>query len=1028
MKLSLKKIGIYGLSAAILLSTAAIGYGVFAKRPIYIGSDRQFVWNAALIDSSKTTAEFTLHSPDKQETALSFNEPWEGSCTGGFNVVADPDGYKMYYATYTTPEDVKICLAQSSDGISWEKSVVTPAKQNDFTGNNAVIAGDASVQNGLFAFYDSNPTCDPAEQYKAIAIDGNGQLRGFTSPDGIQWTAGALLGKTAVTNTTLPTAQCSAFWNAQKQRYECYFIGEDAGKQCIRVMESKDFQNWSAAKKIRYSTNTPDFSMQTANIQPYLRSANTLVGLPLRITAIAESTAEANFENAAGVKSTGLTDTIFLTSADNGRFSLIPEAWLSPGAQNQSNWSFGSSLVAGGMAQTPAVHSNTGEDDELSFYVADGMQDAAKTTLARYTLRMDGFASYHAPFNTKVVVTKPLVFDGSRMTLNFKTSTDGYVVVRILDKNGDPYGELSYTDQNGEEYKASKYTSYTMIGDRVDREVAFNADLSELSGQTVMLEFSMSDADIYSFGFDSEPYQSTDTNWQPEPLDFRDYSDYSYADTEGAIHIGTQRQVLWDDYLINTQKTTATPAAHSPVRKEALFKTDLPWEGDNCDFYVILDDTDETGAPYHRMYYLGWDSSSPEDICVCYAYSYDGIDWIKPDLGLHSYTDRTTGEVYTQTNIMLRSEEALFDNFFVMKDPRSNIPESQRYKAICQGSYDQLGYSSYGLWGWVSPDGLHWTKTHRQLPKLEDWFGAFDSVNSLVWDENTQQFFTYFRVREKQMTQDVEWPDFRKIYGAVGKEFEPMDPDSIFALNYGEDAPLFEMYTNNISKYSRAPQMFIGFPTRFSRNNRWTKNYGYLSDPQARRSKFDAGQETRTLSMTDTMFMTSRDGYNWNRQNEAFLTPGPEYQANWIYGNCYPAYGLVQTRSDTEGADNELSMYLFEGKFYNEPTTFYRYALRLDGFRSYKSTYKQQVLVTRPIAFAGSEMQLNFKTSAAGSIQVCILDENGNTIEGYTSQPLVGDNTDRVVSFEKELSELNGVPVILQFTMCDAEIYSFVFQ
>ena len=97
--------------------------------------------------------------------------------------------------------------------------------------------------------------------------------------------------------------------------------------------------------------------------------------------------------------------------------------------------------------------------------------------------------------------------------------------------------------------------------------------------------------------------------------------------------------------------------------------------------------------------------------------------------------------------------------------------------------------------------------------------------------------------------------------------------------------------------------MFIGFPTRFSRNNRWTKNYDYLSDPQARRSKFDTGQEKRTLSMTDNMIMTSRDGYNWNRQNEAFLTPGPEYQANWIYGNCYPAYGLVHTQSDTEGAD-----------------------------------------------------------------------------------------------------------------------------
>lgn len=100
------------------------------------------------MDSSKTTAEFTLRSPEKQETALSFNELWEGSRTGGLNVAADPDGYKMYYAAYTTPEDVKICLAQSSDGISLEKSIVTPAKQNNLTGSNVIIAGDASVQIG----------------------------------------------------------------------------------------------------------------------------------------------------------------------------------------------------------------------------------------------------------------------------------------------------------------------------------------------------------------------------------------------------------------------------------------------------------------------------------------------------------------------------------------------------------------------------------------------------------------------------------------------------------------------------------------------------------------------------------------------------------------------------------------------------------------------------------------------------------------------------------------------------------------
>lgn len=256
----------------------------------------------------------------------------------------------------------------------------------------------------------------------------------------------------------------------------------------------------------------------------------------------------------------------------------------------------------------------------------------------------------------------------------------------------------------------------------------------------------------------------------------------------------------------------------------------------------------------------------------------------------------------------------------------------------------------------------------------------------------------------------------------------PFNTDTIFALNYGENAPLFEMYTNNISKYYRAQQMFIGFPTRFSRNFVWQKNYEYLTDPATRLEKFNAGQLTRTLSMTDTMFMTSRDGYTWNRQNEAFITPGPEYQANWIYGNCYPAYGLVETAGDSPAEDKQLSTYLFEGKFYTEPSVLYRYVLRLDGFKSYKGDMKSQKVTTKLITFEGSEMYVNFKTSAAGNIKINILDESGKLIEGYSSAALIGDNTDRKVVFENDLLQLNGKNVAVEFVLTDAEIYSFVFQ
>ena len=669
----------------------------------------------------------------------------------------------------------------------------------------------------------------------------------------------------------------------------------------------------------------------------------------------------------------------------------------------------------------------------MSFYAAENLFNGETPSLCRYTARTDGFISYHAPYDTRKVVTKPLLFDGSRMTVNFSTSNSGSLFVRILDEEGNPFEALSYTDENGEKYQVAAYTSYRLFGDRVDREVAFNGDLQLLAGQMVVLEFTMSDAELYSFRFDDEPYENT-AEWQPMEIPVIEYGasdgeNGENAETAETIpDIGTERQLFWDDYIVDGKLTDAAAVSHAPIRREKLFTTDLPWEGDNCDFYVIVEDADEQGVPFWRMYYLGWDSADPADIRVCYAQSYDGKSWDKPSLGLHSYTDPATGTVYDETNIMLYTEDAPFDNFFVMKDPRENVPEDRRYIAIAEGKLDQLGNSSFGLWAWTSPDGIHWTKTHRALPQKDEWFAAFDTVNTMVWDEKEQKFFTYFRVRESTEVDGVDHVDFRKIYGAVSEEFEPIDEESVFPLDYGEGSPLFEMYTNNIAKYYRARQIFLGFPTRFTRRSVWEKNYEYLTDPQKRRENYDAGQLTRTLSMTEALFMTSRDGYRWNRQNEAWLTPGPEYHANWIYGNCYPAYGLVETGTAKAGQDGELSTYVFEGKFYHEPSVLYRYAMRIDGLRSYRGDRQTQCVTTKPFVFKGDTLTVNFRTSAAGDMQVQVLDESGNVIPGYASGRLVGDRVDRAVTFGNDLRALEGTPVRLQFVLSDAEIYSFRFS
>jgi hypothetical protein len=81
--------------------------------------------------------------------------------------------------------------------------------------------------------------------------------------------------------------------------------------------------------------------------------------------------------------------------------------------------------------------------------------------------------------------------------------------------------------------------------------------------------------------------------------------------------------------------------------------------------------------------------------------------------------------------------------------------------------------------------------------------------------------------------------------------------------------------------------------------------------------------------------------------------------------------------------------------------------------------------VLKPLRFEGSTLSVNFATSAAGSIKIA-LHGGGRTIH---SSELVGDSLDRRVPFEDgELASFAGIPVAMEITMSDADIYSFKFE
>ena len=72
-------------------------------------------------------------------------------------------------------------------------------------------------------------------------------------------------------------------------------------------------------------------------------------------------------------------------------------------------------------------------------------------------------------------------------------------------------------------------------------------------------------------------------------------------------------------------------------------------------------------------------------------------------------------------------------------------------------------------------------------------------------------------------------------------------------------------------------------------------------------------------------------------------------------------------------------------------------------------------------------LELNYSTSAAGSIRVEIRDKDGKVL--VESEDLIGDEIDGAVGWENnaDISKFSGRPVRLKFIMKDADLYSMKF-
>ena len=471
------------------------------------------------------------------------------------------------------------------------------------------------------------------------------------------------------------------------------------------------------------------------------------------------------------------------------------------------------------------------------------------------------------------------------------------------------------------------------------------------------------------------------------------------------INLGNNRECFFDDYLINTYKTTAEFRLHKPTPREIVLTHNEQWEGDGCNYHNIFFDNG-----VWRMYYLAWKMLDGNDgVRVCYAESKDGIHYEKPNLNLVEYKGNKNN------NILMPDS---FDNFMVFKDTNPNCLKQEQYKAITFGNTEN---KERCLYAYYSPDAIHFTRGN--IITLD---GQFDSLNVAFYDEKIKKYRCYFRgLHDKSgnyLKKDITNEEIRDIRYIESTDFITWSKFKFLNFDSTEDIPL---YTNVIMPYYRAPHTYIGFPTRYIERANWSKNFEELCGKEKRQERMKK-HKRYGLAITDCVFMFSRDGYNFKRYDEAFLSPLPENGNNWVYGDCYPTRGIVETPSDILGADPELSFLVKENHWQGLPAVLRRYTLRRDGFVSLHAGAKEEIIVTKPFIYNGESLKINFSTSAYGYMYFTLKGENGIEI---TSDETFGNSTNRKVTFENNLvKELSNTPVTLTIKLKDADLYSIIFE
>ena len=461
--------------------------------PLPIGTQLQLFLDDELIDSMKGL-ELRLHSPRPAEIVLQKDKPWEDEDLYDPVVIKEGSRYRMWYRTNFNKLPWYTGYAESPDGIQWSKPELGLIDFQGSKQNNLVWRCADEVGYVLSIFKDANPKASDEERYKAIGISKMWDVVGLVSPDGLRWRL--IEPNPLIANPNKVDGPFDShnivFWDAPREQYVAYLRGwkgalpgnefqsrfNQSWVRCIRRSVSKDFRQWSKLEFLELSqeqdpSRGPIEHLYKNAATPYYRRPDILLMFPKRFFA------ERAFAPAKYPKNDrGLSDIAFMFSRDGLHWDRrFLQALIRPG-RDWENWHHRAIEVGQGLVPTGA--------GEMSLYMTEHYETPT-VRIRRMVLREDGFVSVHSDGTTGELTTRPLLFEGRQLVMNYATSAGGSILVEVLDAAGRNAG----------------YNAVEKYGDELDGVCPWDFGGHKV-GQPFRLRFVLNDADLFSFRFRPE--------------------------------------------------------------------------------------------------------------------------------------------------------------------------------------------------------------------------------------------------------------------------------------------------------------------------------------------------------------------------------------------------------------------------------------------------------------------------------------------------------------------------------------------